>query len=64
MLLLPTVGIRSYGTWVSSTAKMFTPRFTQFGSLFQTLKLGDGHREVCSGGEERWIKMGRRKKRG
>jgi hypothetical protein len=38
MLLLLTAGIRSYGIWVSSTAKIFIPRFTQFGSLVQKRK--------------------------
>lgn len=54
MLLLSTVGIRSYGTWVSATAKMFIPRFTHFGSLVQKLKWGDGHsRQVCSNGSKK-----------
>jgi hypothetical protein len=63
MLLLPTVGIRSYGTWVSSTAEMFIPRFTEFGSLVQKLKRGDGHRQVCSSGEEKGrLKWGEKRK--
>jgi len=41
MLLFLTVGIRSYGIWVSSTADMFILRFTQFCSLVQKLKRGE-----------------------
>jgi hypothetical protein len=57
MLLFLTVGIRSYGICLSSTAKVFIPRLAQFVSLVQKLKRGDLHREVCYCEEERWIKI-------
>ena len=41
ILLLRNLGIRSYGFWVFSAAKMFIPKFTQIGSLVQKLKQGD-----------------------
>jgi len=46
MLLLLTVGIRSYGIWVSWTAEIFITRFTQFGNLVQQLRRGDWQRQV------------------
>jgi hypothetical protein len=53
MLLLLTVGIRSYGIWVYSAAKMFIPRFTQIGSLVQKLKEGNLYKQICSCGEKK-----------
>jgi hypothetical protein len=61
MLLLLTVGIRSYDIWVYSAAKMFISRFTQFGSLVQKLEQGALHRQICSVGKKSRLKWKERR---